>query len=255
MTLRIDLEGQTALVTGASRGLGQAMARALASAGAHVVALGRSPAGLETTVKAIHAAGGSAEADVFDLTDLAALPGHIADLAKRCGALDILINNAGVEEVTPSLDVTEAIWDRIVDTNLKAAFFTAQAVARTMAERQRPGAIVNIASLTSFVGIPTAAPYGASKTGLLGLTRALSTEWAPLGIRVNAIAPGYFRTDMTEVFYRDADWQAAMLAKIPQGRFGRPDDIAGAVVFLSSPAAAYITGQCLGIDGGYLASI
>ncbi len=147
----------------------------------------------------------------------------------------------------------EALWDRILGTNLKGAFFAARAAARMMQERG--GAILNLCSLTSEVGVPAAAPYGASKSGLLGMTRALATEWAPLGIRVNGIGPGYFRTALTEVFYRDEAWQSAMLGKIPMRRFGRMEDLMGAAVFLCSPAASYITGQVLYIDGGYLASI
>ena len=175
--------------------------------------------------------------------------------AEALGGLDILVNNAGHEEVTPSLDVEEAVWDRVVDTNLKGAFFVAQAAARRMRADGHGGAIVNLASLTSYVGVPTATPYGASKAGIVGMTHALSAEWASLGIRVNAIAPGYFRTAMTETFYRDEAWQAAMLGKIPLGRFGALGDLAGAVIFLASDASAYVTGQCIPVDGGYLASI
>jgi NAD(P)-dependent dehydrogenase (short-subunit alcohol dehydrogenase family) len=152
------------------------------------------------------------------------------------------------------MDVDEALWDQILSTNLKGAFFCAQAAARLMAEKGG-GAIVNLCSLTSYVGIPTAVPYGASKSGLLGMTHALAAEWAPHNIRVNAIAPGYFRTAMTEVFYENEDWQTRMLDKIPQRRFGQQSDIGGVAVFLCSEAAAYITGHCIPVDGGYLASI
>ncbi len=168
------------------------------------------------------------------------------------GRIDILINNAGIEQACPSLDVDETLWDHIVGTNLKGAFFCAQAAARRM---ENGGAIVNICSLTSEVGVPCAAPYGASKSGLAGLTRALATEWAAKGIRVNGIGPGYFRTALTESFYEDAQWQKRMLEKIPLRRFGNLDDLQGASVFLCSDAAAYITGQILYVDGGFLASI
>ncbi|HMN86223.1 MAG TPA: SDR family oxidoreductase, partial [Bauldia sp.] len=171
------------------------------------------------------------------------------------GRLDILVNNAGTEEVRPWLDVDPELYDRILDTNLRGAFFVAQGAARRMVAAGSGGAILNICSLTSEVGIPTAVPYGASKSGLLGMTRGLAVEWAPHGIRVNAIAPGYFRTAMTEGFYRDDAWREGMLARIPLRRFGELADLAGAAVFLCSDASAYVTGTCLSVDGGILAAI
>ena len=250
-----DLSGRKAIVTGGGRGIGLAIAEALAEAGADVGLVGRSGAVLEDAAFAIRKAGRSCATAVADVSDATASAAAIDMLADALGGLDILINNAGYEEVRPSLEVDEALWDRIVDINLKGAFFAAQAAARRMQAAGKGGAIVNLCSLTSYVGIPTAAPYGSSKTGLLGMTRALATEWAPLGIRVNAIAPGYFHTAMTDVFYQDEGWQEAMLAKIPQRRFGRMEDIGGAVLFLASDASAYVTGHCIPIDGGYLASI
>ncbi len=185
--------------------------------------------------------------------DIAA-PGAIETLFTQLAAdglgPTILVNNAGTEEVAPSRDVTEAQWDAIVGTNLKAAFFVAQAFAR----QTETGAILNLGSLTSAVGIPTATPYTASKSGILGMTRALAAEWAP-AIRVNALGPGYFRTAMTEGFYADPAWQDAMLGKIPMQRFGQLDDLIGAAVFLVSDASAYVTGQILYVDGGTLASL
>lgn len=254
MSVQFDLSGKVALVTGASRGIGAALARGLAAAGADVAVTAREAGRLKGTVGAIEAEGRRAWAVAMDAASVDSIQAGIAALTKACGRIDLLVNNAGVEEVRPSLEVDEALWDRIVDTNLKGAFFTARAVAQGMAERGG-GAILNVASLTSEVGVPTATPYGSSKTGLLGMTRALSTEWAPLGIRVNAIGPGYFRTSLTEAFYADGNWQQAMLAKIPQGRFGALDDLVGPAVFLCSDAARYVTGQCLYVDGGYLAAI
>ncbi|WP_442580854.1 SDR family NAD(P)-dependent oxidoreductase [Mesorhizobium sp. ASY16-5R] len=255
MTRYFDLTGRKAFVTGASRGIGQAIAEALAEAGADVAVSARGLDSLAETRAKVEAVGRRCIAIAHDVTDIPGSSEAIAGAAGQFGGLDILVNNAGYEEVRPSLEVDEALWDRIVETNLKGAFFAAQAAAKRMAASGKGGAIINLCSLTSYVGIPTAVAYGSSKTGLLGMTRALATEWAPLGIRVNAIAPGYFHTAMTDVFYQDAEWQKAMLAKIPQRRFGTMQDIGGTVVFLASDASAYVTGHCIPIDGGYLASV
>lgn len=250
-----DLSGRKALVTGASRGLGRAIAEGLARAGADVAITARTRPALAETARAIEALGHRAVPVTLDVSDPAAIDAGVAGAAAALGGLDILVNNAGIEEVRPSLDVDEALWDRILDTNLKGAFFAARAAARHMRDQGRGGAILNLCSLTSEVGVPTAVPYGSSKSGLLGMTRALAAEWAPLGIRVNAIEPGYFRTAMTDVFYADEDWQAAMLKKIPLARFGRLEDVVGASIFLVSDASAYVTGVALPVDGGFLASI
>jgi NAD(P)-dependent dehydrogenase (short-subunit alcohol dehydrogenase family) len=250
-----SLEGKCALVTGASRGIGQAIALGLAQAGARVAISARSRAGLAETERLAEKQGHKVLAIEMDVAQPDACRAGVEAAADACGGLDVLVNNAGMEEVRPSLEVEEELWDRILDTNLKGAFFCAQAAAKAMIATGRGGSQINICSLTSEVGVPTAVPYGSSKSGLLGMTRALSAEWAPLGIRVNGIAPGYFRTALTEQFYRDQSWQDAMRNKIPMGRFGRLDDLIGISIFLASPASAYITGQCLAVDGGYLASI
>lgn len=249
-----DLSGRRALVTGASRGIGQWIALALARAGATVAVTARNAESLEETGARIEAIGGTCLRIAQDVREVENSANAVNRAAEALSGLDILINNAGYERVKPSLDVDEDTWDAVLDTNLKGAFFCAQAAARIMVAGSG-GSIVNLCSLTSFVGIPTAAPYGASKTGLLGMTRALAAEWAPRGVRVNAIAPGYFRTAMTDAFYEAEGWQERMLDKIPQGRFGGEADIGGAVVFLCSNASAYITGHCIPVDGGYLASI
>lgn len=249
-----DLTGRKALVTGASRGIGRQIAVALAGAGADIAVTARNADGLSDTKTLVESAGVRCIALAQDVREVEGSGKAVDAAAEALGGLDILINNAGFESVRPSMEVDEALWDSIVDTNLKGAFFCARAAGRIMAAKGG-GAIVNLCSLTSFVGIPTAVPYGASKTGLLGMTRALATEWAPQGIRVNAVAPGYFRTSMTEVFYEDEAWQNRMLSKIPQGRFGGEGDIGGVTIFLCSDAAAYVTGHCIPVDGGYLASI
>jgi NAD(P)-dependent dehydrogenase (short-subunit alcohol dehydrogenase family) len=215
----------------------------------------RSEASLADTVGAIGALGRRGVAVGLDVSDAAACRDGVALAAELLGGLDVLVNNAGTEEVRPSLDVDEALWDRILDTNLKGAFFCAQEAARQIQRSGGRGSIINLCSLTSAVGVPTAVPYGSSKSGLLGMTRALAVEWAPLGIRVNAVAPGYFRTAMTEGFYRDEAWRKRMIEKIPQRRFGALEDLSGIVVFLASDASAYIAGQCVAVDGGFLASI
>lgn len=250
LTRQFGFSGTRVLVTGASRGIGQALAAAFAQAGADLVIAARRVETLEETAGLIAKSGRKVERLAFDQSRA----GDIKTALSGLPPVGVLVNNAGVEEVRPSLEVDEALWDKIVDTNLKGAFFVAQAVAARMAEAGG-GSIVNLASLTSFVGVPTAAPYGASKSGILGMTRALAAEWGPRAIRVNAIAPGYFRTGMTDVFYADQAWVDRMTASVPLGRLGVLDDLAGAAIFLAAPASRYITGQCVVIDGGYLAAI
>ncbi|WP_374377466.1 SDR family NAD(P)-dependent oxidoreductase [Dongia sp.] len=249
---RFSLAGKRALVTGASRGIGQAIAIGLSQAGASVAVSARHEDGLKDTVAGL---AGKGAAIAMDVADAASCRHGVDAAAKALGGLDILVNNAGMEEVRPSLDVDEELWDRILDTNLKGAFFCAQAAAKVMRAGGQGGSILNMCSLTSEIGVPTAVPYGSSKSGLLGMTRALSAEWAPLGIRVNSLGPGYFRTALTDVFYQNEGWAAAMLQKIPLQRFGKLDDLVGAAIFLSSDAASYVTGIYMPVDGGYLASI
>ena len=249
-----SLKGKKALITGAGRGIGRALALGLVNAGAEVVVTARNPQSVETVVKEAEAMNGLAHGERLDVMDLDSIRSCFDRSLELMGGLDILINNAGVEQVCDSLSVDETLWDTITGVNLKGAFFCAQAAGQAMSKRQG-GTIVNICSLTSFVGVPTATAYTSSKSGLLGMTRALASEWAKKNIRVNGIAPGYFRTRLTEVFYEDGEWAKSMLEKIPMSRFGHLQDLIGPTVFLCSEASAYMTGQVITIDGGYLSSI
>lgn len=255
MSALFDLSGKTALVTGASRGIGEALAVGLAGAGANIIAAARRVDSLDAVAARVTALGRRCERVAVDVSDRASIEQAFAAIDGLGARPSILINNAGMEQVRASLDVDEALWDRILDTNLKGAFFVAQGFAKRLAAAGEPGAIVNLGSLTSAVGVPTAAPYTASKSGLLGMTRALAVEWAAHGVRVNALGPGYFQTALTAVFYESAPWREAMLAKIPAGRFGDLGDLVGATVFMASDASVYMTGQIIYVDGGYLASI
>lgn len=246
------LDGRVAAVTGGSKGIGRTIAIALARAGAAVALIGRDPQALSEAERQIAELGGRALPLCADISDVSRLDALFEQISQQLGAADILINNAGTEQVCPSMQVCEELWDRIVDTNLKSAFFCAQAAARQM---PAGGSIINLCSLTCEIGVPGAAAYGASKSGLAGLTRTLATEWAARAIRVNGIGPGYFRTALTESFFADPAWQARTLQSIPLRRFGQLDELGGAAVFLCSQAASYITGQILYVDGGYLASI
>ena len=255
MTNFDSLAGKRVLVTGASRGIGRQLAWVLAGSGAHVAVAARTIEALDQTVSVINGhLGGRAIPIAMDVTSVDQIRAGTAEAARALGGLDILVNNAGVERSAPALEVEEETWDLILDTNLKGAFFAAQAAARIMSE-SRGGTILNICSLSSERGIPNAVPYGCSKSGLLGMTRALATEWGRYFIRVNALAPGYVHTDMTEHFYQDREWRAAMLAKTPISRLGQADDLSGAAMFLVSDASRFVTGVCLPVDGGILASI
>ena len=238
------------LVTGASRGIGREIALGFARAGADLLITSRTLTALAETQRDIRALGSSVECVAFDQRDTEQVKQQLAGVEP----VDVLVNNAGVEEVRPSIDVDDALWNKIIDTNLRGAFFVAQAAAVGMMKKGG-GSIINLASLTSYVGVPGAVPYGSSKSGILGMTRALAVEWAPHGIRVNAIAPGYFLTDLTRSFYDNKSWVVAMTQSVPMRRLGELDDLVGAALFLAGRGSAYITGQCLAIDGGYLASI
>ena len=241
-----SLEGRVAMVTGANTGLGQAIAVALARAGADIVAVGRTaPAETEAQVTAL---GRGFRAVQDDLGDVGSVP----EMVKAAGPVDILVNNAGIIRRADALDFTEADWDAVMDVNLKSAFFLTQAVARPMVERGR-GKVINIASMLSFQGGIRVASYTASKSGIAGLTKLLANEWAAKGVNVNAIAPGYFATNNTAALQADESRNRDILARIPAGRWGQPDDLGGAAVFLASSAADYVHGTVIPVDGGWLA--
>jgi 2-deoxy-D-gluconate 3-dehydrogenase len=245
-----NLAGRTALVTGANTGLGQGIAIALAEAGADVVAVGRSPA---TETGARVTALGRRFLDVrADLSSTEPVREAVDAAVQFNGRLDIVVNNAGIIRRADSLDVEEADWDAVIDTNLKSVFFLSQAAARHMAAHGG-GKIVNVASLLSFQGGIRVPAYAASKSAVAGLTRALANEWAARGINVNAIAPGYFDTNNTAALRADPVREPAILARIPAGRWGQPHDLAGAAVFLASRASDYVHGIVLPVDGGWLA--
>jgi 2-dehydro-3-deoxy-D-gluconate 5-dehydrogenase len=238
-------------VTGASRGLGQALAVALAQAGADVAGVATSDLG--ATRDRVAAAGRRFAAVPADLRRAAAAPAVVAAAVQAFGRVDILVNNAGLIRRQDALDFTEQDWDDVMNVNLKAAFFLCQAFARQCIRQGGGGRIVNLVSMLSFQGGIRVPSYTAAKSGLLGLTRLLANEWAAQGINVNAIAPGYMVTDNTAALRADPGRSAEILARIPAGRWGEPEDLAGAVVFLASPASAYVHGHALAVDGGWLA--
>lgn len=244
-----DLSDRVAVVTGARQGLGRAMAAALAGAGADIVAVSRRAASeLAADVERI---GRRCRVLTADLEDPAQVDRVIPRAIEALGRVDILVNNAGVITRAPAIEVTPGDWHRVLQVNLHALFRLCQDAARDMLPRRR-GKMINVASLMSFEGGILVSPYAASKGAVGQLTKALSNEWAPHGINVNAIAPGYMATDLTRPLQEDPDRSPAILARIPAGRWGRPDDLGGAVVFLASAASDYVHGHLLAVDGGWL---
>ena len=244
-----DLSGKAAIVTGANTGIGQAIAVALAKAGADVALAGRSRA--DETAAAIAALGRRAVLIEADLATIAPVQGVVDGALAGLGRLDILVNNAGIIRRADAAKFTEADWDAVIDTNLKSLFVLCQAAGRHMLG-QGGGKIVNIASLLSFQGGIRVPSYAAAKSGVAGLTRALANEWAGRGVNVNAIAPGYIATDNTAALQVDETRNRQIIERIPAGRWGDPKDIGGAAVFLASSAADYVNGHVLAVDGGWL---
>jgi len=249
----MSLNGKVAIVTVGSRGLGRGMALALAEAGADVVVASRTLSALREVSQEIKDKGRRALPIELDVWDLFSINQMVEKVLDEFGKIDILVNNAGMNIRKPAIEVTEEDWDRVVNTNLKGAFFCAQAVGKVMI-KQRRGKIINIGSLTSKVALPNMIAYAASRGGIMMLTRSLAVEWAKYNINVNAIGPGYFKTSQTAPLFADKHWVEETLKKIPLGKTGLPEDLGGTAVFLASEASDYITGQMIFVDGGWLAA-
>ncbi len=245
-----SLHGQVALVTGANKGLGQGIALALAEAGADIAAVSSSNA--DDTAAKVQALGRRFAFVQADLSSLEPIPRIVSETLETLGRLDVLVNNAGMIRRADAVDFTEADWDAVIDLNLKSAFFLCQAAGRHFIAQGR-GKIINIASMLSFQGGIRVPSYTASKSGLAGITKLLANEWAAKGVNVNAIAPGYMATDNTAQLRADEQRNRDILARIPAGRWGTPQDLAGAAVFLASRASDYVHGTVLPVDGGWLA--
>jgi NAD(P)-dependent dehydrogenase (short-subunit alcohol dehydrogenase family) len=244
-----DLSGKTALITGASRGLGQQFARALAGAGADLAITSRTRASLEPFAKEMRGLGRRVACIELNVREQKSIDNAVAAAISELGQIDILVNNAGCNIRKRAAEVTWDDWNTILDTNLRGVFFVAQAVSQHMIER-RYGRIINIGSVTCVAGYSGLGPYGASRGGVKQLTMSLAHDWGEYGVTVNCLAPGWFKTEQNRALYEDAGWVEYLCERIPLGRPGTPTDLDGAVVFLASNASAYVTGQTLLIDGG-----
>lgn len=246
---RFSLNGRVALVTGAGRGIGKALALGLAQEGADLVCMARTASEVEATAALAREMGRRAVALTANITVKAEVDAAVSAAVEQMGRLDILVNNAGMNIRTPALDLPEQDWDTVVDTNLKGPFLVAQAVGRRMCE-QGYGRIVNIASVGGGVALRTGVAYGSSKAGLIHMTRILALEWAKFGVTVNAVGPWYFKTSLTEKLLANEQYLSEILARTPLKRVGELEELVGPVVFLASGASSYVTGQVLYVDGG-----
>jgi len=249
-----DLTGRLALVTGSARGIGRALAQGLAEFGAAVVLNARSAVQLDAEAAELRAAGHTVHVAAFDVTDRDAVRDAVTRIESEAGAIDILVNNAGIQHRAPLEDFPEEAWQRLLQTNVSGAFHVAQAVARGMIARGH-GKIINIASVQSELARPNIAPYTATKGAIRNLTRGMCTDWARRGLQVNAIAPGYFRTELNQALVDDPAFSAWLERRTPAGRWGEVGELVGAAVFLASDASSFVNGQTLYVDGGITASI
>jgi NAD(P)-dependent dehydrogenase (short-subunit alcohol dehydrogenase family) len=247
-----DLTGKTALVTGGGRGLGRTMAVALASAGANLVLVGRTPADLESAAQEIEAQGRRAHVITADVTVPEQVEAMTAEAIRRAGHIDILVNNAGMNIRKPVLEYGVDDWDQVLGLNLRGYFLVARAVGRHMVERGY-GRVINVTSILAAIGLPNQAAYASSKGAITQLTRVMAIEWAPHGVTVNCIGPTYFETDLTRPLYQDPERKHFIESRTPMGRWGQPEELNGAVIFLASDASRFITGQTIFVDGGWLA--
>jgi gluconate 5-dehydrogenase len=252
-TKLFDLTGRTALVTGSARGIGASIAEGLGAAGAQVIINGRQAAAVEAAAQALRGKGITARSAAFDVADEAAVLAAFEAFDHEGIEIDILVNNAGIQHRQPMVDLALADWQRVIDTNLTAAFLVGRAAARRMIARGRGGKIINIGSLTSAAARATVAPYSVAKGGIKLLSKAMAAEWAKHDIQANSIGPGYILTDMNEALVANAQFDAWVKASNPTGRWGRPEELVGTAVYLASAASNYVNGQIIYVDGGWLA--
>ena len=250
-----SVQGKRALITGSGQGIGLRLARGLAAAGASIVLNDVDAVRLEGAVALLRGEGVAVEGVVFNVSDPAQVHEAVGKLWERIGPVDILVNNAGIHRYSPLIEMEFAKWQQVLDVNLTGAFIVGQAVVRQMFARQMPGKIINICSLMSEGARPTTGNYAAAKGGLKLLTKAMATEWGRLGIQVNGLGPGYILSDLTRHLAEKPEFDAWVKSKTPAGRWGTPDDLVGAAVFLACPASDFVNGHILYVDGGFLSAL